>query len=302
MNKNKRGALGRGLDALITTNLVEVDTQGSSSISELALELISPNEEQPRTDFDPESLEELATSIRHIGLVQPITVYELPQAPGHYRIISGERRYRACKLAGKTTIPAYIRTVQDEEVMEMALIENIQREDLNAIEIALALKKLLDNYKLTQEELSVRIGKQRSTISNYTRLLRLPAEIQMALKDNKITMGHGRALLAVEDPELQLAFYEQILEESLSVRQLEKLIREQETAEAETEEEPKPVPKKERKKSNSSEDFDILSQRFSHLFRTKVTLSCGHNGKGKLTIPFANEEELEHIIALLDRL
>lgn len=302
MNNNKRGALGRGLDALITTNLVEVDTQGSSSISELALELISPNEEQPRTDFDPESLEELATSIRHIGLVQPITVYELPQAPGHYRIISGERRYRASKLAGKTTIPAYIRTVQDEEVMEMALIENIQREDLNSIEIALALKKLLDNYKLTQEELSVRIGKQRSTISNYTRLLRLPAEIQMALKDNKITMGHGRALLAVEDPELQLAFYEQILEESLSVRQLEKLIREQETGETETAEEPKPVPKKERKKNSSSEDFDILSQRFSHLFRTKVTLSCGHNGKGKLTIPFANEEELEHIIALLDRL
>ncbi|MDO5036466.1 MAG: ParB/RepB/Spo0J family partition protein [Porphyromonas sp.] len=297
MSKSKRGSLGRGLDALINTDLIDVETKGSSSINEIAIDHITPNEDQPRQDFDEEALRELAASIEHIGIVQPITVYEEEDRPGYYRIISGERRYRASKIAGLEKLPAYVRTVADEQLMEMALIENIQREDLNAIEIALALKKLLEDCELTQDELASRIGKQRSTISNYIRLLRLPAEIQMALKDGKISMGHGRSLLSVEDPELQLAFYEQILEDSLSVRQIEQLVRDY----AQQGQAPK---KKSRnsKSSSSNKEYDLLSQRFSQLFGTKVRLSCQSSGKGKLTIPFSSEEELENIIALLDRL
>lgn len=301
MTKKKRDSLGRGLDALITTDMVNIETEGSSSINELPIDKISPNEGQPRTDFDPDTLHELAQSIKHIGLVQPITVYELPEIQGHYRIISGERRYRAAKLAGLERIPAYIRTVEDEQIMEMALIENIQREDLNAIEIALALKKLLETYQLTQEELSERIGKQRSTISNYIRLLRLPALIQMALKNGNISMGHGRALLSIEDPELQLAFYEQIMDENLSVRQVEQLVRDYLSGDIEDKESTNSSPRR-KKSSNASEEYDLLSRRFSQLFRTNVTLTSNKSGKGKLTIPFSSDEELEHIIALLDRL
>lgn len=297
----KRGTLGRGLDALISTDYVsgtEVETEGSSSINEIPLDHITPNADQPRTDFDEDSLRELADSIRHIGLVQPITVYELDEQPGHYRIISGERRYRAAQMAQLESLPAYIRTAADEQVMEMALIENIQREDLNAIEIALAFKKLMENYDLTQEQLSERVGKKRATIANYLRLLRLPAEIQMALKDAKITMGHARALLGVDDPELQLAFYEQVLKESLSVRQVEQMIREYLQ-----EEDPKTKTKKSPKRSSrSNTEYDVLSRRFSQLFQTKVSMKVNDNGKGRITIPFDDADQLERIIALLDKL
>lgn len=297
MGKNTKRSLGRGLDALITTHIEDIETQGSSSINEVSISDITPNEDQPRTAFDEESLQELATSIRHIGLVQPITVYELPGNEHKYRIISGERRYRAAKIAGLQSIPAYIRTADDEQIMEMALIENIQREDLNAIEIALAFKNLLDRNNLTQDELSGRVGKKRATIANYIRLLRLPAEIQMALKNGKISMGHARALLAIEDPELQLAFYEQIVKEGLSVRQVEQLVKEYN--------EPEELPQeKSRKKSprRSNKEFDLLSRRFSTLFATKVSFTCNAEGKGKITIPFASEDQLEKIITLLDRL
>ena len=204
----KRSALGRGLDALITMD--DVKTGGSSSINEIELDKIQPNPEQPRAVFDEETLGELAASIRALGVIQPITVKET--GPEQYMIISGERRYRASKMAGLSSIPAYVRTAADDNVVEMALIENIQREDLNAIEIALAYQRLIENYGLTQEQLSERIGKKRATIANYLRLLKLPAEIQVGLKDKRIDMGHARALIPVEDPEVQLALYEQILE------------------------------------------------------------------------------------------
>lgn len=302
--KNGRRTLGRGLDALISSN-VQVQTEGSSSISEIPLSEIQPNAEQPRTDFDPESLEELARSIRHIGIVQPITICELPQeeqdeSGKRYKIISGERRYRAAKIAELSAIPAYIRTAEDEQIMEMALIENIQRKDLNAIEVSLAFKKLIEQYQLTQEDLSNRVGKNRATIANYLRLLALPAEIQMGIKDGKISMGHGRALLAIEEPELQLAFYEQILREGLSVRQVEQAVRDANAAITEPVTTPPQTTKQQPKHQN--EDFALLSKRFSQLFETKVSMSCNTQGKGRITIPFKSPDQLEHILTLLDRL
>lgn len=294
MGKDSKKSLGRGLDALITTN-VDIETQGSSSINEVPLKDISVNIDQPRTDFDEESLQELAMSIKHIGLVQPITVYELPDQMGKYRIISGERRFRAAKIAGLDSIPAYIRTAADDQIMEMALIENIQREDLNAIEIALAFKKLMEHNHLTQDELSGRVGKKRATISNYIRLLRLPAEIQMALKNGKLSMGHARAILSIEDPELQLAFYEQIIKDNLSVRQVEQMVKDFNQEDA-------PNVKPSKKSKKTSKEFDLLSRRFSSLFETKVSFSCNDEGKGRITIPFTSADQLEKIIALLDRL
>ena len=207
----KRSALGRGLDALITMD--DLKTGGSSSINEIELSKIQPNPEQPRSVFEQEALDELAASIRTLGVIQPITLKEIES--DKYMIISGERRYRASLAAGLTSIPAYIRTAEDDNVVEMALIENIQREDLNSIEIALAYQKLIDNYGLTQEKLSERIGKKRTTIANYLRLLKLPAEIQVGLKDKRIDMGHARALIPVDDPEVQLALYEQIIQDGL---------------------------------------------------------------------------------------
>ena len=286
----KRSALGRGLDALITMD--DLKTGGSSSISEIEIKKIQPNPDQPRSVFEEEALEELATSIRSLGVIQPITLKEI--GADKYMIISGERRYRASLRAGLERIPAYIRTAKDEHVVEMALIENIQREDLNSIEIALAYQKLIDNYSLTQERLSERVGKKRTTIANYLRLLKLPAEIQMGLKDKKIDMGHARALLPVEDPELQLAFYEQIVSEGLSVRTVEDMVRDSVMPE-------KGVTKK-KSKPKLQKEFDLLKEHLSRFFQTKVQVTCNEKGKGKITIPFASEEELEKLIGLLDKL
>lgn len=288
----KRSALGRGLDALITMD--DVTTGGSSSISEIELSKIQPNPEQPRSIFEEEALNELAASIRALGLIQPVTLRET--GPDRYQIISGERRYRACLKVGMTTIPAYIKTAADENVVEMALIENIQREDLNSIEIALAYQKLIDNYGLTQEKLSERVGKKRTTIANYLRLLKLPAEIQMALKDRKIDMGHARALISVQDPELQLVLYEQILADGLSVRQVEELVRGLSESGGGMQ---RLVPKQ---KKTVPEEYNLLKDQLSRFFNTKVQFSCNEKGKGKITIPFTSEEELEKLIALLDSL
>ena len=196
----KRNALGRGLDALITMD--EVKTEGSSSINEIELSRIYPNPDQPRREFDPDGLAELASSIRELGIIQPISLRQT--SDGSYQIIAGERRFRAATMAGLKSVPAYVRTAEDETMMEMALIENIQREDLNSIEIALTFQKLIEQYNLTQERLSERIGKKRTTIANYLRLLKLPAEIQMGLKNRRIDMGHARALLGIDDPATQL--------------------------------------------------------------------------------------------------
>lgn len=287
----KRNALGRGLDALI--NMDEIETSGTSSISEVELSRIQPNPEQPRREFDDESLEELAASIREIGIVQPISLRQMSN--GDYQIIAGERRYRAARKAGLQTIPAYIRTVEDEAVMEMALIENIQREDLNAIEIALSFKKLIEQYNLTQEQLSERVGKKRTTVANYLRLLKLPAEVQIGLRDKIIDMGHARALLSIENAAVQLELYKAIVAEGLSVRKVEEMARAMAKA-------PVAAAKKVARSSARRKEYNLLTNHLSNFFGTKVQFTCNDSGKGKISIPFKNEDELERLVALFDKL
>ena len=289
----KRNALGRGLDALITMD--EVKTEGSSSINEIELSRIYPNPDQPRREFDPDGLAELASSIRELGIIQPISLRQT--SDGSYQIIAGERRFRAATMAGLKSVPAYVRTAEDETMMEMALIENIQREDLNSIEIALTFQKLIEQYNLTQERLSERIGKKRTTIANYLRLLKLPAEIQMGLKNRRIDMGHARALLGIGDPATQLKIYEQIQEQGYSVRKVEELVKtlsEGESAESGA------VPSKTKKIVR--EEYGILQKHLSSFFKTKVQFVCSDTGKGKISIPFKNEEELERLMAIFDQL
>ncbi len=287
-------ALGRGLDALIQTD--EVQTEGSSSINEIALDLIHPNPNQPRHEFDETALQELADSIREIGIIQPITLRKMDD--GTYEIIAGERRWRASQKAGLTSIPAYIRTADDENVMEMALIENIQRQDLNAVEIALAYQHLLEQYGLTQDRLSERVGKKRATVTNYLRLLKLPASIQMALQNRELDMGHARALLSLDSPGLQLKVFSQIQNEHLSVRKVEELVKR--LTEGET------VNLKGQtlrpRKAQLSREYSLLRDSLSECFKTRVQFTCSDRGKGKITIPFSNEEEMERIVSILDRL
>ncbi len=290
MSKQNKSPLGRGLDALITMD--DLNTNGSSSINEVDLSKICPNPDQPRTVFDQEALEELAASIKALGLVQPITLREIAQ--DQYQIISGERRYKASLLAGLQTVPAYIKKASDENVMEMALIENIQREDLNSIEIALAFQNLIDTYKLTQDKLSERIGKKRATIANFLRLLKLPAEIQMGLKDKKIDMGHAKALLSIEDPATQLMIYEQIQKYGFSVRKTEEIIRELN--------EDSPTKNNKKIKSKTPQEYALLKEHLSRFFGAKVLFSCDEKGKGKITIPFDSEKDLERIVQVFDSL
>lgn len=287
-------ALGRGLDALISTQ--EVHTNGSSMINEIELDKISANPNQPRKEFDEEGLQELADSIAEIGIIQPITLRKI--SDDAYQIIAGERRWRASRLAGLSTIPAYIRTADDENVMEMALIENIQREDLNSIEIALAYQHLMDSYQLTQERLSERVGKNRTTITNYLRLLRLPAPIQMALQNKEIDMGHARALLALDNPTLQIKVFHEITKEKLSVRKVEEMVRTLLEGETVNTKEKRIIPKG----GKLPEEYNALKESLSKFFQTKVQLTCSDKGKGKISIPFTNEEDLERIIELFDRL
>ena len=289
----KRNALGRGLDSLISMG--EVQTSGSSAINEIPISQISPNPEQPRTNFDGDSLEELAMSIRELGIIQPLTLRSV--GVDSYQIISGERRYRAARLAGLDSVPAYVRTANDSEITEMALIENIQREDLNAIEIALTFRKLIDQYKLTQERLSERIGKKRTTIANFLRLLKLPAEVQIGLRDRKVDMGHARALLSLDKAPLQLKLYNEIIKKGLSVRQVEAMAKQLQEREAAAEGE---AQVSERQKSNR--DYDILKKHLNSSFKTPVKLSVDASGKGKITFPFKNEEELENLIRIFDKL
>ena len=216
---SKGPALGRGLDALISTD--DIQTQGSSTINEIPIEQIEANPNQPRREFDEELLEELASSIREIGIIQPITLRQV--ATDRYQIVAGERRWRASQKVGLSAIPAYIRTISDENVMEMALIENIQREDRNAIEIAVAYEHLMEKSGMTQEKVSKHVGKSRTAITNYLRLLKLPAQVQMALQKKEIDMGHARALLAVDSPSLQIKLFKEVLKHGYSVRKVEEL-------------------------------------------------------------------------------
>ena len=259
----KYNALGRGLDALISTE--EVKPQGSSTINEIPLSQIEANPNQPRREFDAEALQELANSIRELGIITPITLRQVDTS--RFQIIAGERRWRASQMVGLQTIPAYIRTINDENVMEMALVENIQREDLNAIEIALAYQHLMDSTGMTQEKVSERVGKSRTAVANYLRLLKLPAQVQMALQNKSIDMGHARALLALDSPAMQIKLFKEVENKT-------------------------PMP----------EEFSMLKNRLSDFFRTKVQLVCSAKGKGKISIPFSNEEELEHIMNVFDKL
>ena len=294
--KKQEPRLGRGLGALIDTD-ININTSGSSSISEVELSLIQANPNQPRTHFDEEALDELAASIRELGVISPITLRKNPD--GTYLIIAGERRCRAAKQAGLKAIPAYVKTAEDEQVMEMALIENIQREDLNAIEIALGFHRLMEEYKLTQERLSERVGKKRTTIANYLRLLRLPAEIQMGIKDKKIEMGHARAILGIDNPAAQLQLYEAIQQNHYSVRKVEELVRL--FLETGTFDEKLPKSEKQENPVSKLKEFDELKQQLSNRLGTKVRFTCNEAGKGKITIPFANDEELARITEMFDR-
>ena len=281
---------GRGLDALIDTS--DVHVQGSSNLSEIALTMISPNPNQPRTDFDESALQELAASIREIGLVTPITLRQMGE--NEYQIIAGERRWRAATLAGLTTIPAYIRTAEDEKVMEMALVENIQREDLNPIEIALAYQHLSETTGMTQEKISSRVGKSRTSITNYMRLLKLPAQIQIALKNKDIDMGHARALLSIDSPSTQLKLFKEVQRNGYSVRKVEEMVQKLKNGES--------IQTVKKSDSQLSLEYSILRDRLSDLFKVKVQMTCSPQGKGKISIPFANEDELEHVMNIIDKI
>lgn len=284
----KRNALGRGLDSLISIS--DIQTGGSSAINEIRIDDIKPNPNQPRRSFDEETLGELAASIKELGVVQPLSVREM--GDGTYQIIAGERRWRAAGIAGLNSVPAYVRSASDSEVTEMALIENIQREDLNAIEVALAFRNLIDTYNLTQERLSERLGKKRATIANHLRLLKLPAEIQLGLRDHKLDMGHARALLSVEDPKEQLKLYNLILKEGLSVRKVEELARV-------AEENPK-LKVESLKKGNIDHSKWINEQDFlSKRFGVPVKINQKTDGKGTLTLNFSNEEDLKNLLKKL---
>ncbi|MFC2493189.1 MAG: ParB/RepB/Spo0J family partition protein [Prevotella sp.] len=289
----KFNALGRGLDALISTESVR--PQGSSTINEIPLEQIEPNPNQPRREFDEDALQELANSINEIGIIQPITLRQVED--NKFQIIAGERRWRASQLAGLQAIPAYIRTIKDESIMELALVENIQREDLNAIEIALAYEHLLSAEGMTQERVSERVGKSRTAITNYLRLLKLPAQVQMALQKKEIDMGHARALLAIDSPSLQIKLFREIQKHGYSVRKVEELAQKLKNGE-----DIQSGKKTIATKAAMPEEVTRIRQRLSDFLDTKVQMTCSPKGKGKISIPFANEEELARIMAAFDKL
>ena len=291
----KKQALGRGLSALLkeTAEVTSASEKNADklvgSILEIALDNIEVNPYQPRTYFDEESLRELAGSIKELGVIQPITVRKLSE--NKFQLVSGERRFRASKLIGNTTVPAYIRLANDQEMLEMALVENIQRKNLDPIEVALSYQRLIDEIKLTQEEMSIRVGKKRSTVTNYLRLLKLDPIIQTGMRDSFISMGHGRALINIESATDQLNIYEKILRDKLSVRQTEDLVRNLKSGS---------IVKSEKKKqelpfliSNSVKDLNSF-------FDKTVDITVSKNGKGKISIPFDSIEDFSRIKKLLN--
>lgn len=294
----KRNALGRGLDSLILGDLT-ASPEGGSAINEISISEIDANPEQPRTTFDEETLRELADSIRELGIIQPLSLRL--KDDGRYQIIAGERRWRAAQLAGLERVPAYVRTVSDSELTEMALIENIQREDLNAIEVALTFRKLIDTYNLTQERLSSRLGKKRSTIANHLRLLKLPAEIQFGLRDRKLDMGHARALLSVDDPRRQLQLYNLIIKEGLSVRRVEEMAREINAA-LQRGENPEVGPKRTAPAADTSREYRFFTEEMAGVFNTPVKFKRSEDGKGSITLKFESDDQLQQLMQLFERL
>lgn len=288
----KFSALGRGLDALISTD--DINPQGSSSINEIDINKIVANPNQPRREMDPESLQELADSISQIGIVQPITLRQMDD--GTYQIIAGERRWRASQLAGLTSIPAYVRNANDESMALMALVENIQREDLNAIEIALAYSNMQQVMNLTQEAVAEKVGKKRTTVANYLRLLKLPAPVQLALRNKQIDQGHARAILGVQSPAQQVRLFNEIQKHGYSVRKVEEMVKsinEGNTIKDST--------RKAKTDSQPPRELQDLQTSLAKVTGTKVTTKY-NNGKGSITIPFANSEEMEMIVNLLHKL
>lgn len=289
----KKNALGRGLGALIDGVEKEVLERKVEANMNIPVDTIDGNPFQPRSHFDSQALEELASSIKKLGLVQPITVREA--ANGRYQLIAGERRLRAARMAGLTNVPAYIRTADDQAMLELALVENIQREDLDAVEVAISFQRLIEECKLTQEQLSERVGKQRSTIANYLRLLRLPAEIQLGIRNKHLTMGHARTLVNIENPKTQIEVYYRIIDNELSVRQAEELVRVLQTEKIRD-------PARIERKKKLNEDFRQLSVHLNTIFSAKVSFKINEQGKGKIVIPFEDPEEMERILGVFDRL
>jgi ParB family chromosome partitioning protein len=292
----KKQALGRGLSALLkdpNNDIKSVEDKNADkvvgNIIELEIDAIEINPFQPRSNFNEEALQELATSIRELGVIQPITVRKLDF--NKYQLISGERRLRASKLAGLTVVPAYIRIANDNESLIMALVENIQRHDLDPIEIALSYQRLIDEIQLTQEQMSERVGKKRSTIANYLRLLKLDPIIQTGIRDGFISMGHGRAMINIEDQDVQSAIYQKIVSQNLSVRETETLVKNHQESLK-----PKTVSQT---KTSSFAIADEEKKTFTNYFGTKVEVKVAGNGKGKITIPFHSEEDFNRIIKLI---
>jgi ParB family chromosome partitioning protein len=300
-NKNsaakRKGGLGRGLGSLLEGNKYTGKTESSTTnevntIADIAIDQIQTNPYQPRTHFDQTALEELAESIKVQGIIQPITVRQLDQ--NSYQLISGERRYQASKIAGLTVIPAYIRKADDQQMLEMALIENIQRENLNAIEIALSYQRLLSECSLKQEELGDRVGKKRTTVTNYLRLLKLPPDIQIALRDNIISMGHARALINIDTVEKQLAVFKEVVDKELSVRKVEELVRNLQNANK------KPEAQQKLDFNKYDDELKSVESRLTSQFGTKIQVKANNEGKGEIKIPFVSVEELNRILEILN--
>jgi ParB family chromosome partitioning protein len=293
MDMSKKNALGRGLGALIDGVEKEILEKKVEANMDISVDSIEANPFQPRTTFDEQALEELATSIKKLGVVQPLTVRE--NGAGKYQLIAGERRLRAARIAGLTHVPAYIRTADDQAMLELALVENIQREDLDAVEVAISFQRLVEECKLTQEQLSDRVGKQRSTVANYLRLLRLPAEIQLGIRKKQLMMGHARTLVNIEDPKKQIKVYYKIIDGELSVRQTEELVRQLKSEKIKD-------PDKIEKKKKINDDFSKLSTHLHKIFDAKVNFRINENGKGKIVIQFDDQDEMERILSVFDRL
>ncbi|PRY12352.1 ParB family chromosome partitioning protein [Pontibacter ummariensis] len=300
-NKNsaakRKGGLGRGLGSLLEGNKYTGKTESSTlnevnTIADIAIDQIQTNPYQPRTHFDQTALEELAESIKIQGIIQPITVRQL--GPNSYQLISGERRYQASKIAGLTVIPAFIRKADDQQMLEMALIENIQRENLNAIEIALSYQRLLTECSLKQEELGDRVGKKRTTVTNYLRLLKLPPDIQIALRDNVISMGHARALINIDTIEQQLDVFKEVVAKELSVRKVEELVRNLQNAKK------KPDPQHKLQFNKYEEELKTVQTKLSSQFGTKIQVKANDEGKGEIKIPFVSVDELNRILEILN--
>jgi len=289
----KKNSLGRGLGALIEEAEPEVGSVKAIGGTEVDIRLIDTNPFQPRSGFDTEALEDLTSSVRELGVIQPITVRETET--GRYQLITGERRYKAAMAAGLTRIPAYVRTADDQGMLEMALVENIQREDLNAVDIAISYQRLIEECSLTQENLSLRVGKKRATVANYLRLLKLPAEIQIGLREDKISMGHARALVSVEDPHGQMELFYRIIEEDLSVRKTEDLARKIEARDIHREK-GKTTP------GELPQAYEELKNQLADFFSTNIEFRRNNKGSGKIVIPFSSDDELERIIGIFDRL